>query len=157
MRKHMRCTGDWQGTDVVYYQSHMQTLTHIFRKLSQLQCFFFCRRMKYIPAVCGLAMRAIKEEELQSLTSGMESFWSKPISTLSITAMLKESIPTKAATWTEKKRPLLPGKGHQCAGIRMTAVTHDERADPVFEEERGIDLLKKKKEEAVLLYFLFIL
>lgn len=39
----------------------------------------------------------------------------------------------------------------------MTRVTHDERANPVFEEKRGIDLLKKKEEEAVLLNFLTIL
>lgn len=39
----------------------------------------------------------------------------------------------------------------------MTRVTHDERANPVFEEKRGIDLLKKKKEEAVLPHFLCIL
>lgn len=32
------------------------------------------------------------------LTSGMESFWSSPISTLFTTAILKESIPTNTAT-----------------------------------------------------------
>lgn len=39
----------------------------------------------------------------------------------------------------------------------MTRVTHDERANTAFKEKRCVDLLKKKKEEAVLLYFLSLL
>lgn len=35
---------------------------------------------------------------LRRLTSGMESFWSSPISTLFTTAILKESVPTNTAT-----------------------------------------------------------
>lgn len=33
------------------------------------------------------------------LTSGIESFWSSPTSTLLITAMLKDNIPTNTATY----------------------------------------------------------
>lgn len=62
------------------------------------------------------------------------------------------------ATWTEKKQSLLAEMcKEQRAGISMTRVTHDKRANPVFKEKWGIDLLKKKEEEAVLLYFLSIL
>lgn len=44
------------------------------------------------------------------LTSGMESFWSSPISTLSVTAMLNERIPTNTATLETTKHTLHPGE-----------------------------------------------
>lgn len=81
--------------------------------------------------------------------------------------MLKESIPTNRATWTDEKtsscsRKLsfttnLLKKLHQHVGISMPGVTYNKRSHAVFKDKWGIDLLKKKEEEAVLLYFLSFL